>query len=695
MQSAITDLAGLRYWAHPGVDLHYVTHPESIEEVERLVGPGTVEWARPPISPEFLAPRTRRDAREALGVDAHARMVLVSGGGWGVGDLESAIELALADGETEVVCIAGRNEIAQRKLEARFGDNPRVRVLGFTDQMSDWMAAADAMVHATAGLTVLEAHIRGCPVISYGFTAGHLRANNAAFERFGIAEVARSDHELESTLRHVTAERRSPDSSFASLPSIASRALTVRPRVRQEPIWRLRAARAVAVTCLAIIAVVLVISAVHRESPLRPLHPVTSRIHFGTDSDATQAAQKPRPDRILARRRRRNRGGRRRIRALSAERRLAGAGALALAVAVPHAGPALAPIVPAVGRRLPVVLREEEAEGIFLTFDDGPHPQGTPAVLEILREAGQTATFFLAGEQVERRPALAAEIVAAGHRVELHCHRHRNQLRLTPRALLDDAERGRAAIEEASGQAIADYRPPYGIFSGAGLAAIRSRGWRPVLWSQWGRDWTRRATAASITQQGDRRNSPWGHRPFARRGLLQRAELLGAHRVSSAENSRGAHDARAEVERASPLTRRRDGPLVAAREGFVEQLGHRAARPVLVEDLLGHCSPSSIGGFHKGSPPGRTKNLHFADFANSCSLGALRRRRKVGAIRGHYFRLIERYEGRRVGYQHQFRAADIGGEAFGAGQRKEACRRAPRGAAGESGCRAGPPRRRA
>ena len=51
VQSAITDLAGLRYWAHPGVDLHYVTHPESIEEVERLVGPGTVEWARPPISP--------------------------------------------------------------------------------------------------------------------------------------------------------------------------------------------------------------------------------------------------------------------------------------------------------------------------------------------------------------------------------------------------------------------------------------------------------------------------------------------------------------------------------------------------------------------------------------------------------------------------------------------------------------------
>jgi UDP-glucose 4-epimerase len=291
VQSAITDLAGLRYWAHPGVDLHYVTHPESIEEVERLVGPGTVEWTRPPISAEFLAPRTRRDAREALGVAPHARMILVSGGGWGVGDLERAIELSLADGDTEVVCITGRNELAQKRLEARFAANARVRVVGFTDQMSDWMAAADAMVHATAGLTVLEAHIRGCPVISYGFSAGHLRANNAAFERFGIAEVARSDHELETTLRHVAAERRSPDSSFASLPSIASRALSVRPRVRQEPVWRLRTARAVAVACLAVIAVVLVLAAVHRESPLKPLHPVTSRIHIGTDNDPPQATQ--------------------------------------------------------------------------------------------------------------------------------------------------------------------------------------------------------------------------------------------------------------------------------------------------------------------------------------------------------------------------------------------------------------------
>jgi peptidoglycan-N-acetylglucosamine deacetylase len=176
-------------------------------------------------------------------------------------------------------------------------------------------------------------------------------------------------------------------------------------------------------------------------------------------------------------------------------------GAGASAAAVLHAGPALAPVVPGLGSALGVEMRQEDAGGVALTFDDGPHPQGTPAVLETLREHAAMATFFLAGEQVARRPSLVREIVAAGHRVELHCFRHRNLLRLGVGEFLADAERARAAIEEAGGQAVADYRPPYGIFSAATLRAVRQRGWRPVLWSRWGRDWTRRASVDSISRR--------------------------------------------------------------------------------------------------------------------------------------------------------------------------------------------------
>lgn len=308
VQSAITDLAGLRYWAHPGVDMHFVTHPESIEEVERLAGPGSVEWMRPPISRDFLMPRTRSDARQALDVPAHARLILVSGGGWGIGDLEGAIEAALAGDDSTVACITGRNEVAREKLEQRYGDNERVRVLGFTDQMSDWMAAADAMVHSTAGLTVLEAHIRGCPVVSFGFSAGHLRANNAAFERFGLAEVARSEHELGSVLRHLSRERRSPDSSFASLPSIASRALTVRSRVKPQPIWRLRVGRAAAAVSLAAVSIALLVSVSLAGDWNTPAHlvskaakPFEGRIHFGRDADESKpAVQQAHPARAAA-----------------------------------------------------------------------------------------------------------------------------------------------------------------------------------------------------------------------------------------------------------------------------------------------------------------------------------------------------------------------------------------------------------
>lgn len=135
---------------------------------------------------------------------------------------------------------------------------------------------------------------------------------------------------------------------------------------------------------------------------------------------------------------------------------------------------------------------------VALTFDDGPHPQGTPAVLAALAAADAHATFFLVGEQVERYPALATEIAAAGHEVALHGYRHVLLLRRRTGSLAADLERAVAAIGTATGKRPACYRPPYGVFSGGGLELARRHGWRPVLWSQWGRDWTRSATAASI-----------------------------------------------------------------------------------------------------------------------------------------------------------------------------------------------------
>ena len=170
--------------------------------------------------------------------------------------------------------------------------------------------------------------------------------------------------------------------------------------------------------------------------------------------------------------------------------------------------PAAAPIVPPLAAAASIPLRLEPARGIALTFDDGPHPLGTPAVLRELDRAGAKATFFLVGEQVEREPALAREIAAAGHSVALHGYRHILLLRRSPSAIRDDFARAADVIGRATGEEPTLYRPPYGVFSGPALLIVRRLGWRPLLWSRWGRDWERRATPASIAARATRDLSP-------------------------------------------------------------------------------------------------------------------------------------------------------------------------------------------
>lgn len=174
------------------------------------------------------------------------------------------------------------------------------------------------------------------------------------------------------------------------------------------------------------------------------------------------------------------------------------------AAAATWSAPAAAAHAPALAAALRIARRVDGLPGVALTFDDGPHPAGTPAVLATLERAGARATFFLVGEQVRRHPSLAREILAAGHAVALHGDRHRCQLRLTPQALDDDLARVAATVADTTGASPALYRPPYGVFSLAGLALVRRRGWRGLLWSRWGRDWRAHATGAAIARRASR-----------------------------------------------------------------------------------------------------------------------------------------------------------------------------------------------
>jgi processive 1,2-diacylglycerol beta-glucosyltransferase len=224
--SAITDLAALRYWANRDVDMLLITHGESREEVLRLAGADAdVRHVRGFVRPQFEDPPAPADARAALGLPAEGPVVAVSGGGWGIGDLEQAARVVLSLPGATAVILCGTNERLRERLRRDFAGEPRARVEGFTDRMHDWLAAADVLVHSTAGLTVLEAQMCGAWAISYGWGIAHIRINNRAYRRYGLADVAATPEELAAALRRALAAPRPADRSFAALPTAADAVL--------------------------------------------------------------------------------------------------------------------------------------------------------------------------------------------------------------------------------------------------------------------------------------------------------------------------------------------------------------------------------------------------------------------------------------------------------------------------------------
>jgi UDP-glucose 4-epimerase len=259
--SSITDLAGLRFWAHPGVDMHFITHPESVEEVEEVAGPGSVRWAKPPTNRDFLQPRDRSAARKVLGLTDAGTVIAVSGGGWGVGDIGGAVRTSLDVEDATVLCLCGHNDDLRARMTAEFGDNERVVVMGFTNHMGDVLAAANLLIHSSAGLTVLEALIRGCPVVSYGFGYGHIRVSNEALERFGLAQVARSEEQLAPAVKRALEMHPEPDASFASRATTASLILNNERRVTPLPTWRVRTVRTLTASAATLVVALWVATA--------------------------------------------------------------------------------------------------------------------------------------------------------------------------------------------------------------------------------------------------------------------------------------------------------------------------------------------------------------------------------------------------------------------------------------------------
>jgi len=139
------------------------------------------------------------------------------------------------------------------------------------------------------------------------------------------------------------------------------------------------------------------------------------------------------------------------------------------------------------------LIAPDDPRKIALTFDDGPNPAATPQLLEVLAKHGAKATFFLIGDFVRREPALAREVLAAGHTVGNHTQHHLWLPAHSARTIHEELRACNEAIEDVLGVKATLFRPPHGARRPVVFRAARELGLQPVQWNLMVGDWKARS----------------------------------------------------------------------------------------------------------------------------------------------------------------------------------------------------------
>lgn len=120
---------------------------------------------------------------------------------------------------------------------------------------------------------------------------------------------------------------------------------------------------------------------------------------------------------------------------------------------------------------------------VYLTFDDGPHPPETERVLDVLRERGAKATFFLIGSKVSGNEAVLRRMLDEGHTLGLHTYSHAGTFPLLSfDKMLADVNEGKRAVESVAGKKISLFRPPFGVTNPTIAKVVRTLGLQTVGW---------------------------------------------------------------------------------------------------------------------------------------------------------------------------------------------------------------------
>lgn len=126
---------------------------------------------------------------------------------------------------------------------------------------------------------------------------------------------------------------------------------------------------------------------------------------------------------------------------------------------------------------------------VHLTFDDGPDPDTTPRLLDMLVAHGIRASFFILGRQAIRYPRLVRRIHEGGHVIGNHTWRHFHPLRMTAQTAWEEVYKTTVLLEDQIGQRLTLFRPPYGYVRPCMLEQARELGQHLLLWDRSAIDW--------------------------------------------------------------------------------------------------------------------------------------------------------------------------------------------------------------
>jgi len=137
---------------------------------------------------------------------------------------------------------------------------------------------------------------------------------------------------------------------------------------------------------------------------------------------------------------------------------------------------------------------------VALTFDDGPDPRNTPAILDILAKYGAHATFFSVGKEVENFPDITRRAVAEGHEIGSHSYSHARLTTLSVDRFAEELDRSEEAVMKAGGRKPVCFRPPYGALTPGAMKILAERGYYVVLWVCESNDWVRISEAQIVSR---------------------------------------------------------------------------------------------------------------------------------------------------------------------------------------------------